>query len=147
MLVVGANESLAGDYVLVIEGGNIESDERDIFEVRVTPRMVSAFEFLTAYAFAGDEQIDPVLTWESSPDELITCDNSGIEGDCQEASPSLQGTSILLANDDSVIGVRLNAMLQIPIDEGMEGHPVPLQVTAAEGTSGEYLLILHIITD
>lgn len=147
ILIVGADESLSGDYVLVIEGGNIEDGESDVFEVQVTPRMVSAFEYLTAYVFAADDEIDPILTWQTPSGESVVCDNSGVDESCQEASPSLQGTNLILANDDGLIGINLNPMLQIPIDEGMEGTTVSLSVSSMEGTGGDYVLVLHIITD
>lgn len=147
-VVIGANESLAGDYVLIIEGGTVQSGEiGDLFQVQVTPQMVSAFEFLTAYVFAADDGIDPILTWEISANEVLSCDNAGIHESCPEASPSLQGTSLTLANDEMLSGIALNAILQIPIDEGMEASMIPFRVSAAEDTGGEYIFVLHIITD
>jgi hypothetical protein len=148
IVVIGANESVAGDYVLLIEGGSMQSGQAgDIFEVQVTAPMARAFEFLHAYVFAADDEIDPILTWETSEGETIICDNAGIIEDCPESSSPLQGMRLMLANDDTLIGIDSNAMLQVAIDAGMEGTNLAFRVTAYEDTGGDYILVLHIVTD
>ena len=59
-LVFGGDESAAGSYVVMIEGGEVsDGDGGDIFEIVLTPQMLTASEVLMAYVFTTEIELDP----------------------------------------------------------------------------------------
>jgi|GEM_PF-6721803 len=147
-IVFGGRESAPGDYVLVIEGGEIaDSDEGDVFEIPLTPQMKSASAVITAYVFTTEIELDPILTWESENGEPVVCNDAGIPDLCDQEHETFNDSYITLSNGISISGVDFNPMLEIPLDPTVESDSIRLRVTANEETSGQYILVLHLITD
>src|SRR5690606_19958793 len=78
-IIFGGRDSADGDYVLIIEGGTLEiDDEGDIFDISLTPQMLTQNRLLRAYVFGVDDTLNSILTWEDDSDVLLICNEVGL---------------------------------------------------------------------
>lgn len=147
-IVFGGRDSTAGEYVLVVEGGEVsDSDEGDLFDIALTPQMKSATSAIVAYVFTTELELDPILTWESDSAEPVICNDAGIPDLCDQEHEIFDDSYLTVANAVSISGIDFNPMLEILLAPDIEENSIRLRVTANEGTSGEYILVLHLVTD
>lgn len=151
-VVIGGHDSAAGSYLLLIEGGYLLADEAAVFRVTISPGMVSAYNYLTLYAVATDDQLDTALVLLdadgvalSTVDGTMLCDNAGTDS-CPFNTVSLRGSFLPLVDGTQIAALELDAMLAFAVDPEWQGIPLAARVSsAAEG--GRYVLALHIVTD
>ncbi len=147
-LILGGHDSAAGAYVLMIEGGNVsDSDDGDIFEITLTPQMLTASDALIAYVFTTEIGLDPILTWLPDNAEPVVCNDAGIPDLCDQDVEAFTDAFLTYRENFSLLGIDYNPMLEVPIDITSETDSIRLQVTAAEDSSGEYILVLYMVTD
>ena len=154
-VVVGSAESSSGEFIILIEGGSVETgDSGDTFGAYITPTMISVSPLMTAYAIAVDDTLNPMLAYVDNAGEVVTndedvayqCDDAGIPDSCYGQTPSLRDSFVTLRDSVNVAAFEVDAMLELPINETVTGATFPLRVTGSQETSGAYLIILHIIT-
>jgi hypothetical protein len=153
-IVAGGQGSAAGSYILLIEGGAITETDAASISVEISPGMVSAYDYLTVYAIAANDELDPALVLVDEAGAAIStvdgstlfCDNAGQVDSCPPDTISLNGSFVPLAEGGSLPALELDAMLLLPVEPDMQGKPIEIRVSAVEA-SGAYLLVLHIVTD
>jgi hypothetical protein len=154
-VVVGSLESSSGEFIIMIEGGSVETgDSGDSFGAYITPAMISVSPLITAYAIAVDDTLNPMLAYLDNAGEVVTndedvayqCDDAGIPDNCYGQTPSLRDSFVTLRDSVNIAAFEVDAMLELPINETLTGATFPLRVTGSQDTSGAYIVILHIIT-
>jgi hypothetical protein len=154
-IVVGTQEASSGEFMIVIEGGEVTAnDEGDTFGVYITPAMISASSILPTYAIARDDSLNPMLAYVNQDGEVVMddanvpyqCDDAGIPDNCYGQTPSLRDYFVTLADNVTAPAFEIDALLQLPINETLNGATLPLRVSASGETSGTYIVVLHIIT-
>lgn len=149
-VVFGGKASLEDNYVLIIEGGIIDEDDvlgGDMFEVTVTPQMVSSVTNLNVYVMTTEAAFDPLLTWQVDEENTIVCSAAGSEGLCDQDVPDFASSRINIGPNLTLQSINYNPYLEIPISEEMVGSTLPLIVSGTNGTEGGYVLILHFVTE
>jgi hypothetical protein len=154
-VVVGSQDMSSGEFMLVIEGGQVEADDDgDTFGVYITPAMISVSNLLTTYTIALDDTLNPLIAYVNQAGEVITddtgvsyqCDDAGIPDNCYGQVPSLRDFFVTLADNVTIPALEIDALLQLPINETLTGATFPLRVSASGDTAGSYIVVLHIIT-
>lgn len=147
-LVLGGKESAPGSYLVMIEGGQISgSDEGDIFEIVLTPQMLTASDVLMAYVFTTEIELNPVLTWLADEGEAVVCNDASIPDLCDQEVEDFTDSFLTYGENLSLLGIDFNPMLEIPIDVTADTRSIRLQVTGADESTGEYILVLHMVSD
>ncbi len=149
-IVAGNQENFGADMALIIEGAVLEGDS-DVYQVRITPGMLNAGAELEIYAIALTTQLDPVLSLDAETsaqfgeEAAIICDNAGESETCYGQSTLLNDYSVMLSGEE-LRGYELDASLRLPLFDLPDNTLLPITVSANEGTSGGYVLILHLVT-
>lgn len=152
--ILGSQGSQAGEVVLMIEGGNLAADSTgDILEISLSPYLVLAAADVTAYAIAAENNLNLRLEWLSDSgrplDDInglsMQCDDAGTRT-CQAGTGALPDGSLRLAGR-GLPAFELDAMLRLPLEDSDFGQARLLRVSAVDGTSGAYVLVLHLISD
>ncbi|GAB5491059.1 MAG: hypothetical protein Phog2KO_12740 [Phototrophicaceae bacterium] len=147
-IIFGGRDSAEGDYVLMIEGGNLSEDNlSDIFEISLTPQMMTQNRLLRAYVFAVDASLNPILTWQDATGDLLSCDSAGNPDLCEQENEDFLDASLALGLNRSLLSVSNNPMLEIPVNNLSDLERIQLRVSADEDTSGAYVLVLYVVTD
>ena len=148
-IIFGGRDSTDGDYVLIIEGGTLEiDDEGDIFEITLTPQMLTQDRLLRAYVFGIDATLNAILTWEDDAGSaLLTCNDAGIAELCEQDLEDFSSASLALGFNQRLLSLSNNPMLEIPVNNTNDTDNIRLRVSADAETFGEYVLVLHMVTD
>ncbi|MEL6403538.1 MAG: hypothetical protein AAFV98_11005 [Chloroflexota bacterium] len=149
-LVFGGKESIAGNYVLIVEGGVVDEDDilgGDTFEVTVTPQMASSVTSLTVYVMTTEAAFDPLLTWQIDEENAIVCSAAGSEGLCDQPLPDFASSRINIGPSLTLQSINYNPYLQIQISDEMVGSTLPFTVSGTNDTQGAYVLIMHFVTE
>ena len=148
-IIFGGRDSADGDYVLIIEGGTFEiDDEGDIFEITLTPQMLTQDRLLRAYVFGIDATLNAILTWEDDAGSaLLICNDAGIAELCEQELEDFSSASLALGFNQRLLSLSNNPMLEIPVNNTNDTDNIRLRVSADAETFGEYVLVLHMITD
>lgn len=148
-LIFGGRDSADGDYVLIIEGGTLDrDDEGDIFEITLTPQMLTQDRLLRAYVFGIDATLNAILRWEDDAGSaLLTCNDAGIAELCGQDLEDFSSASLALGFNQRLLSLSNNPMLEIPVNNAGEADNIRLRVSADAETFGEYVLVLHMITN
>ena len=148
-IIFGGRDSADGDYVLIIEGGTVGvDDEGDIFEISLTPQMLTQDRLLRAYVFGIDATLNAILTWEDDAGSaLLTCNDAGIAELCEQDLEDFSSASLALGFNQRLLSLSNNPMLEIPVNNTSDANRIRLRVSAEEETFGAYVLVLHMVTD
>ncbi len=148
-IIFGGHDSADGDYVLIIEGGTLGvDDEGDIFEISLTPQMLTQDRLLRAYVFGIDARLNTILTWEDDAGSaLLTCNDAGIAELCEQDLEDFSSASLALGFNQRLLSLSNNPMLEIPVNNTIDTDNIRLRVSADEGTFGAYVLVFHMVTD
>lgn len=150
-LVVGGFEGTAGEFVLILEGMAVTplDGEGDPFRVRVTPNLVGAEVDLSAYMFAVDRTLDPVMRLVSADNEvLLECDDAGSASFCMEGTSDLASSNVSRTRGRETPSATNNAMLVVPtrqltdLDFSEELY-LNFLMTSFDGSQGEYAVAFH----
>lgn len=149
---VALRDDASGTLYLVIEGLMIDADGQMI-EITPTDAMGNAGDFLTVWAAAADDALDPVVTWVT-PDGLpildgflqpYTCDNAGVPESCHGLSASLRGSSLMLGEGRRLPLSSEDAALTIPVFPQAVGGTLRLHLTSATDTRGPAVVVLKLV--
>jgi hypothetical protein len=160
-LVVGGFGNTTGEFLLVIEGMGVTSNDGagDPFAVRLTPNMIASSVPLTVYMLARTTDLDPLifrgdenlraLTDQSGSE--ISCDDAGNASLCYGESSSLSN-SFISTSEGQLPGFEFDAMLSLPL-AGVQLNSDPelnfynfVMTSYQQRTQGQYVLAFHIGT-
>jgi hypothetical protein len=158
-LVVGGYNNQSGEFLLIVEGLSIDSNEPngDLFQVNATDSMVDSNTPLTVYMIASSEDLDTYLVetdsdgnpLEDNNGNLISCDDSSNDDLCLNGGVDLSDSSVSITGG-SLPGWEYDTMLGVPL-QGAELNSdrsqnyltfVANTSPEAEGTGG-YVLVVH----
>lgn len=164
-IVVGGFFDTGGQFVLILEGGNVTPDDGlgaiagDPISVVVTPNMVNSGNPLTAYMLAGDDtELDPFMQVVRTVSDTIVpieledgrnfaCDDAGNPDLCWGLSNGLTNSYFRRANSE-LTGFLFDSMMTIPLDlVAVEDEPVQLtwhMTSYEQATVGPYVAAFHI---
>ncbi len=154
-IIVGDVNNLGGDLALIIAGMSITDDTSAVsMSIQATDGMITSGQFLTVYAISLDNNFDPFLAQVDEAgdvlldiDELpIQCNDAGDAESCWGDSETLTGYSFV-QEDVAFPGFGLDAMLSVPLDDVTAGDTLYFQVTGNAETEGNFVWVLHIVTD
>jgi len=151
-VIVADQTGLGGEFVLLVEGASA-SAEGQIFSVRATPGMISAGSSLGLFAIALTTELDPLLALNDETsalfgeEEAIVCEGSGERATCYGEPPRLNDYNLTLADGDILRGYELDPLLRLPLSDVPENIGLPFGVYAQQQTSGDYVLVVHLVTD
>ncbi|MCA9912031.1 MAG: hypothetical protein KC496_01725 [Anaerolineae bacterium] len=151
-IVAGNQENFGADMLLLVEGAVLDAEaETDTYQVRITPGMLDAGAELEVYAIALTTELDAVLSLDLQASALfgeetaIICDNAGEGESCYGQNTLLNDYSVTLSAEP-LRGYELDASLRLPLFGLPDNTYLPITVSANEGSSGGYVLILHLVT-
>lgn len=152
MAYVGLRDDASGTLYLVIEGLNVAETGQTI-EIYPTAAMANAGDFLTVWAAAADDALDPVITWITDDGlpildgflEPYTCDNAGVPESCHGVSTSLRGARLTLRDGQPFLFTSEDAVLTIPVFPQSAEDALRLHLTGANNTTGPALLVLKLV--
>ncbi|RMG84344.1 MAG: hypothetical protein D6712_11415, partial [Chloroflexi bacterium] len=163
-IVVGNRQPEVGEFLLIIEGGVIVTEDEyilsvgdvligDILEVHLTPAVLNYGLPLSSYMIGADDLLDPVLIQITADGNIaddengvpIACNDAGTEDSCWQVGDALDESYVVLADGVPLNGSFVDAMLNIPLDAAAPEDVVRLLFSAADEESlGSYIIILLI---
>lgn len=159
-LVVGGYGNQSGEFLLILEGMAITSEDNlgDPYAVRVTPAMVEAETPIIVYALAAmQSSVDPILSRIDAEFNAVLdpagnpmiCDDAGTDT-CWAEGPELGefGVSII---DGVLPGGSLDANLVVDtsvleLTNDPEQNFINLLVSSYQGNEGQYVVVFHVGT-
>jgi len=159
-LVIGDVGEGVGQFLILIEGGNIDAESNDTYTLHLTESMFNAEQPLTTYMLAIEE-LNPLLAIvdeTGSPrmipepdteDPLpVVCDDSGASAVCWNTGVDLSGNFISIANGEQLNTLGVDAMITLPWDSLTTREDLLIQTSASQEddpmTTGGYVLVLHL---
>lgn len=159
-IVIGDTEAGIGQFLILVEGGEITNNSSDTYELLISESMLNSSQPLTTYMLATEE-LNPLLTivgesgdallmLESQAEEprAVICDDAGAGDVCWNTGVDLSGSYVTLSNGDSLNTLDVDAMISLPINLFTVGQPLLLESGASPEddpmTVGQYVLVLHI---
>jgi hypothetical protein len=149
--VVGGRNDQAGQFVLVLEGMTLmyEDGLGDPFSTYVSPAMVASGVPLTSYMLSITQEFDPWIGLIDSEMNVLrdddknyySCDDAGAS--CWGESVSLEGYAISRSEGRALAGGFKDAMLSIPMFNGLEGNYINYLMSTIQGTYGDYMIAFH----
>jgi hypothetical protein len=161
-LVVGGFGDQAGEFILILEGMAVTSDDSqgDPFSVNISPQMVASGVPITAYMISKTTDLDSLiylidenrtpLIVEGTTDTLYGCDDAGTQscwGDSTELSNSFVSTEA-----GSLPGYQFDAMLSLPLSNVQlssdynQNFYTFLMTSYQQSTLGQYVVAFHVGT-
>ena len=89
----------------------------------------------------------PILTWLPVEGEPVVCNDAGIPDLCDQDVEDFNDAFLTYGENLSLLGIDFNPMLEVPLDLTSDASRVRLEVTASEASTGEYILLLFLVTD
>ncbi len=162
-LVVGSPDGSSGEFVLVLEGMAVTSNDGkgegagDPYAVHLNQSMVDSAVPLNIYMIAKVQELDPFIQLVHSDNTVVTlddgstveCDNAGTKT-CWGDSQDLSDSYVSDAPDQGIPGGSVDAMMTIP----MEGMTLDadtnnnffnfLMTSKNQRSFGEYIVVFHM---
>ncbi len=163
-IVVGNHQPEAGEFLLIIEGGAIVTEDEyilstgdaligDILDIYLTPAVLNYGLPLSSYMIGADDQLDPVLIQITADGNIaddetgvpIACNDSGTEDSCWQVGDALDESYVILADGLPLNGSFVDAMLNIRLDAATPEDTVRLLFSATDEESlGSYIILLFV---
>ena len=151
-LFVGNKGDTGGEIFLMVEGLTIV--EAQTLAISTTHSMIAANSSLTVWATSLDGSLDSVLTWVTEDNlpkldfeqKPYICDNAGVFDTCYGQSERLRDYNLTLADSRNLPLDSPDSQLDIPIFPDTFGQDVRVQITGANGTGGDVVLVLRIVS-
>ncbi len=159
-LVVGGNNNQTGEFLLILEGQGITSSTTtgDVYNVNVTPGMVTSGVPLSLYMIAENTDLDPFMYQTDSKltqlkddqNNPIGCDDAGDGKSCWGQSDKLSNSSLTVGRG-SLSGGDYDSMLSFSLD-GLQLNSDPTQnyftfimtTSPSQKTTGKYIAVFDI---
>ena len=117
--------------------------------------MTTARIDFTTYVIATESTLNPLIAYVDEEAEIMTddtgvpyqCNDAGLPNACYGQTTSLTDYSLIVADNQTVRGLEVDALLQVPINETVSGATYLIQVLGHEFSEGTYLVAFHIATD
>jgi hypothetical protein len=162
-LVVGSADGSSGEFVLVLEGMAVTSNDGkgegagDPYSVQLNQAMVDSGVPLSIYMIAKVEKLDPFMQLTDADNKVIVlddgsrveCDNAGTKS-CWGDSQDLSDSYVSDAPDSGIPGGSVDAMMTIPIaDATVDKDPNNnwfnfLMTSVNQRTFGDYIVVFHM---
>lgn len=150
-LVVGGYNGARGEFVLVLEGMAVTSNDGrgfgagDPYSVRITSNMIASGVPVSAYMISRDDTLDPyVSVVDEQNNPLMVCDDAGTTS-CDGPSSVLSGYYVSQQNGTQLGGYELDAMLNASIGQAQSGQYLNYLMTSYEqDTYGQYVVAFHM---
>lgn len=156
-VVVGSRGNFAGEFVLMIEGGNLSAEApTQNFGLIVSPGLAETNTPLRAYAIASVLELDTIITLtdeagtalNDANGKIVQCDNAGVSATCYGDTVLLRDALLRFGEDNLLAGFELDSMLVVPPELQVQDQVLQVQVAGtATGAIGAYILALHVTTD
>lgn len=146
-VTLASKDSVAGELVVIIEGGTLTAERpEDNITLDVSVGMLEAFSIADVYAIATDSDLDTVLT-VNTPTGTYQCDDAGTTR-CEPNTPALDGAEIVL-DAQTLATFAQDSLVQVEIDDITfpDATFANIIVRASGDTSGDYVLVLHLVTE
>lgn len=152
-LLTGLLGDVAGSHLLVFDGMNIADEGTpDIVSVTVTEPMVESGEPVIAYMLSYTLDLNPELTLVSAEQTplsdtngtLISCVHTSLPDSCYGEYDDMNTAILTLRDANTLRGISNDVMLSIPLSEDMIGTTLNFMASGANGTSGDYALMLYL---
>jgi hypothetical protein len=165
-IVTGSPDGSGGDFILIIDGLAITSNDGsgDPYIVQLTPNMTTADTSMTIYMLAAERSLNPFISWVVDFEDLeyftdndgnpIYCDDGGNDTTCWGNSDSLTGSNVS-TSQGKVEGSSLDSMLSVDLSDfsslDFEGDgPFYLDFLFSsynQSTTGNYVAVFHFGVD
>jgi hypothetical protein len=162
-LVVGSADGSSGEFVLVLEGMSVTSNDGkgegagDPYSVQLNQAMVDSGVPLSIYMIAKVEKLDPFMQLTDADNKVIVlddgtrveCDNAGTKS-CWGDSEDLSDSYVSDVPGEGIPGGSVDAMMTIPIaDATVDKDPNNnwfnfLMTSVNQRTFGEYIVAFHM---
>lgn len=162
-LVVGSPDGSSGEFVLVLEGMAVTSNDGkgegagDPYGVHLTQNMVDSGVPLNVYMISKVQDMDPFMQLVHADNTVVTlddgtsveCDNAGTKS-CWGDSEDLSDSYVSDGPNSGIPGGSVDAMMSISLD-GMTLDKDPnnnwfnyLMTSKNQRTFGDYIVVFHI---
>jgi hypothetical protein len=162
-LVVGSPDGSSGEFVLVLEGMAVTSNDGkgegagDPYGVHLTQNMVDSGVPLNVYMISKVEDMDPFMQLVHADNTVVTlddgssveCDNAGTKS-CWGDSQDMSDSYVSDGPNSGIPGGSVDAMMSISLD-GMTLDKDPnnnwfnyLMTSKNQRTFGDYIVVFHI---
>lgn len=154
-LVVGGEENMPGEFILILQGMAVTSADGlgDIFTVRLSEPMIDSGVNVTAYVISVTSALDPLIFLvngdaeriEDGDGDEVLCDDAGNADLCWGESESLERAFVPLKDGTPLGGYELDAMLSLPL-EGIDPNLFFNFIVSSynNSTAGDYVIVFHI---
>jgi len=162
-LVVGSPDGSSGEFVLVLEGMSVTSNDGkgvgagDPYSIQLNQSMVDSGVPISIYMISKVQDLDPFMQLSDADNKVILlsdgtrveCDNAGTKS-CWGDSQDLSNSYISDAPSQGIPGGSVDAMMTLPIADATVDKDANnnwfnfLMTSAGQKTFGDYIVAFHV---